>query len=138
MIYQILADVVLLIHAAFVTFVMFGGLLVLWRPAVAYLHLPALLWGAAVIAMGWVCPLTPLENTLRLMGGHENYQNSFIEHYLLLAIYPPGLTREIQMLLAALLVAGNFAIYAVFYYRRSVAAKRRTKKPGNTRGTSRL
>lgn len=123
MIYQILADVVLLVHTAFVIFVMFGGLLALWRPVVAYLHLPALLWGATVIAMGWVCPLTPLENTLRLMGGHENYQSSFIEHYLLLAIYPPGLTREIQILLAVLLVACNLAIYTVLYYRRSVATK---------------
>lgn len=138
MIYQALADIVLLTHAIFVIFVIFGGLLTLWRPVIAYWHLPALVWGAMVIAMGWICPLTPLENALRLMAGHERYQSSFIEHYLLLAIYPPGLTRKIQMLLAVLLVTGNLIIYAVLYYRHSVAAKRRTKKPGRAQGPSRF
>lgn len=118
MIYRTLADLVLLVHAAFVAFVVFGGLLALWKPLIAYLHLPALTWGATVIAMGWICPLTPLENSLRLMAGNEEYSSSFIEHYLLLAIYPPGLTREVQTLLAVLLVVGNLAIYAVLCYRR--------------------
>lgn len=117
MIYLALADLVLLTHAAFVAFVIFGGLLALWKPVIAYSHLPILAWGATVIAMGWVCPLTPLENYLRLMAGHENYRNGFIEHYLLQAIYPQGLTREIQILLAVLLVAANLAVYAVIYYR---------------------
>lgn len=137
MIYQFFADMVLLVHAVFIIFVMFGGLLALWKPVIAYLHLPALIWGATIIAMGWICPLTPLENALRIMGGRESYQSSFIEHYLPLAIYPPGLTREIQILLAVLLAAGNLAIYSVLYYRRAAAAKQRTKTPGNAQGTSR-
>ena len=118
MIYQALADLVLLVHAAFIAFVMFGGLLALWKPSIAFLHLPALLWGAVVIAMGWICPLTPLENTLRGMAGNEGYSGGFIEHYLLLAIYPPGLTRSMQTLLAVLLVVGNLAVYTLLYHRR--------------------
>jgi len=118
MIYRILADLVLLAHAAFVFFVIFGGLFALWKPKIAYLHLPALLWGATVIAMGWICPLTPLENALRLMAGQENYQGGFIQHYMLRAIYPEGLTREIQIMLAMLLAAGNLAVYAALYHRR--------------------
>lgn len=117
MIYLAFADLVLLTHAAFIAFVIFGGLLALWKPAIAYLHLPALAWGATVIAMGWICPLTPLENTLRLMAGHEAYQSGFLEHYLMRLIYPQGLTREIQVLLAILLVAGNLAVYAVWCHR---------------------
>ncbi len=118
MIYQTLADLVLLAHAAFIAFVMFGGLLALWKPLIALLHLPALVWGAVVIAMGWICPLTPLENSLRQMAGNEGYTGGFIEHYLLLAIYPPGLTRGMQTLLAVLLVLGNLGVYTFLYYRR--------------------
>lgn len=118
MIYRALADLVLLAHAFFIVFVIFGGLLVLWRPRFAWLHLPALAWGASVIALGWICPLTPLENVLRQIGGQENYSSSFIEHYLLLAIYPPGLTRTMQLILAILLVAGNLAVYASLFCRR--------------------
>lgn len=118
MLYLALAHLVLLIHAAFVTFVAFGGLLALWRPRMAYLHLPALAWGATVVAMGWICPLTPLENWLRMMAGKEQYEGGFIEHYLTMLVYPPGLTRDTQILLATLLVVANVAIYAVWYGRR--------------------
>ncbi|MBF6617297.1 DUF2784 domain-containing protein [Pollutimonas thiosulfatoxidans] len=118
MLYLALAHLVLLIHAAFVTFVAFGGLLALWRPRMAYLHLPALAWGATVVAMGWICPLTPLENWLRMMAGKEQYEGGFIEHYLTMLVYPPGLTRDTQILLAILLVVANVAIYAVWYGRR--------------------
>lgn len=117
MIYQVLANLVLLAHAAFIAFVVFGGVLALRWPRMAFLHLPALAWGAAVIAMGWICPLTPLENTLRNMAGNEGYTDGFIEHYLLLAIYPPGLTRHVQGLLAASLIVGNLAVYVRLYHR---------------------
>ena len=69
MLYRTLADLVLAFHAVFIAFVMFGGLLALWRPRLAWLHLPALAWGALVIGMGWLCPLTPLENALRARAG---------------------------------------------------------------------
>ena len=117
MIYQVLANLVLLAHAAFIAFVIFGGVLALRWPWMAFMHLPALVWGAAVIAMGWICPLTPLENTLRDLAGGKGYSDGFIEHYLLLAIYPPGLTRHVQALLAASLIVGNLVVYARLYHR---------------------
>ena len=117
MLYHVLANAVLLAHALFVAFVVLGGLMVLRKPRLAWLHLPALAWGAAVIAMGWICPLTPLENTLRRMAGQQGYSGGFIEHYLLSAVYPDGLTREAQILLAALLIIGNVTVYAVLYRR---------------------
>jgi hypothetical protein len=117
MIYRVLADVVLTIHGAFVIFVVFGGLLALWKRYVAWLHWPALLWGAAAVGMGWICPLTPLENTFRRLAGEHNYQNSFLEHYMLATIYPQGLTRETQILMSVLLVIGNLIIYALWYSR---------------------
>ncbi|CAM5334245.1 DUF2784 domain-containing protein [Eoetvoesiella caeni] len=118
MTYRVLADLVLLVHALFIAFAVFGGFLALWKPRLAWLHLPALAWGATVIALGWICPLTPLENALKVMAGQESYSGGFIEHYLLLAIYPPGLTRAVQIALAVLLVAGNFIVYAILFYRR--------------------
>ena len=93
MIPRLLADAVLIVHGLFVAFVVFGGLLTLWRWRLAYLHLPALAWGAMVIGMGWICPLTPLEVSLRQQAGQQGYAGGFIEHYILAVIYPDGLTR---------------------------------------------
>lgn len=118
MTYRILADLVLVAHGLFVAFVMFGGLLALWKRWVAYLHLPALAWGAMVIGMGWICPLTPLEVSLRERAGQEGYAGGFIEHYVLGVIYPEGIARTTQIVLAALLIAGNIIVYALWARRR--------------------
>ncbi|HYG42534.1 MAG TPA: DUF2784 domain-containing protein [Bordetella sp.] len=115
MIYRVLADLVLLAHAAFVLFVALGGLLVLWKRWVMPWHLAALAWGATIVGMGWICPLTPLENGLRQLAGQEGYAGGFIEHYVFGLIYPDGLTRPLQMALAGLLVTGNAVVYAIVY-----------------------
>jgi hypothetical protein len=117
--YKILADAVLLLHLAFILFVVFGGLLALrWR-RIAWVHLPAACWGAAVEVTGWICPLTPLENRLRLSAGAQAYRGSFLEHYLVPIVYPAGLTPEIQVALGVALVVGNGAIYAAVWRRRA-------------------
>ena len=110
--YRILADVVVGIHALFVAFVMLGGLLALRRPWVAALHLPAAVWGALIELRGWICPLTPLEKSLRAAAGEAGYQGGFIEHYLLPVLYPAGLTRNVQLVLGAAVIVVNVAIYA--------------------------
>lgn len=115
--YRIFADLVLLSHAAFVAFVVFGGLLVIWRPRVAPWHLIALAWGAAVVGFGWICPLTPLENNLRQLAGQQGYQGGFIDHYVTRIIYPSGLTRQIQVWLAAGLIVGNMLVYGWVFSR---------------------
>ena len=109
--YSWLADLVLCIHAGFVLFVIFGGLLVLrWR-WIAWLHLPAAAWGAFVEFTGWICPLTPLENWLREQGGEGSYRYDFIAQYLLPMLYPGDLTRVLQLLLGTGVVALNAAVY---------------------------
>ena len=112
--YRLLADLVLAAHGLFVAFVVFGGLLALWKRWIAYLHLPALAWGALVIGMGWICPLTPLEISLRQQAGQQGYGGGFIEHYVLALIYPEGITRGTQIVLAALLIVGNIIVYALW------------------------
>lgn len=118
MIYRALAELVLLAHAAFILFAALGGLLVLWKRRVMPWHLAALAWGTAIMGGGWICPLTPLENHFRHLAGQAGYPGGFIEHYVFGLIYPAGLTRPMQVLLAVLLVAGNAGVYALVYRRR--------------------
>jgi hypothetical protein len=111
--YRALADAVLVLHLAFVAFAVAGGLLVMRRPRVAFVHLPAVAWSAWVELAGWACPLTPLENWLRELGGGATYSADFVEHYLLPVLYPAALTRELQLVLGALVLAINVAVYAL-------------------------
>jgi len=109
--YPFLADLVLVVHLTFVVFVLCGGLLTLkWR-WIAWLHLPAAVWGAVVEFTGWICPLTPLENWLREQDGETPYSSDFIAQYLLPALYPEDLTRGIQLLLGTVVVVLNAAVY---------------------------
>ena len=107
----LLADLVVVVHFSFVLFVILGGLLVLRWPRLAYVHLPAAAWGVLIELTGWVCPLTPLEQSLRLKAGEQGYSGSFIEHYVLPLLYPSALTRTIQVGIAAIVIAVNLYIY---------------------------
>ncbi len=109
---RLLVDVVIVIHCAFVLFVVFGGLLVMRLPRLMWIHLPAVLWGATLEFAGLVCPLTPYEISLRARAGLAGYDTGFIEHYLLPVLYPAGLTRGAQLILGTLVIAVNLAIYA--------------------------
>lgn len=127
MIYPLLADLTLIVHLTFVAFVLFGGLLVLkWR-RIAGLHLPAAAWGAVVEFTGWICPLTPLEYWLRAQTGEASSRSDSLVQYLLPALYPSGLTREIQILLGMLVLAVNLAIYGWLWRRTSVKTTRGAK-----------
>ena len=111
MLYRRAADLVLVAHLAFVAFVAVGGLLVLrWR-RLAWIHVPVALWGVAIACVGFVCPLTPLENRLRRLGGEAGYEGGFIEHYVTALLYPAGLTREAQLALGVLALAINVVVY---------------------------
>lgn len=113
MIYRVLAEVVLVIHLAFVLFVVLGGLLVMRWPRLAWLHVPAAIWGVLIEYSGWICPLTPLENSLRTKGGEAGYSGGFIEHYIQPTLYPSGLTRSTQLVLGSVVLLLNLAAYAI-------------------------
>lgn len=118
MVYRALADLVLLVHFAFVLFVVLGGLLVLRRPNFAWLHLPCAAWGVLIEFAGWVCPLTPWEVSLRIRGGEAGYAGGFIAHYVTAVLYPAGLTRGVQIVLGSFALLLNVAIYSFIVLRR--------------------
>lgn len=118
MIYKLLADFVFLAHLAFVVFVVFGGLAVWWVPRLAWLHVPAVVWGALIELAGWVCPLTPWEQSLRRLAGEKGFSGGFVDHYLLPLLYPQGLTRDIQIALGLLVLVINVTAYALIFRRR--------------------
>jgi hypothetical protein len=111
MAYSLAADAVVLLHLLFIVVAVFGGIVVLWVPQFAWLHVPALAWAVWIAATHGVCPLTPLENQLRRLAGEAGYPEGFIDHYLMPVIYPAGLTPAIQTWIAIVLAASNALLY---------------------------
>mgnify|MGYP001595691706 CR=1 FL=1 len=117
MFYTLTADAIVVLHLAFVTFVVAGGLLVFrWR-RVALLHLPAVVWAVLLEFNGWLCPLTPLELRLRASGGQAGYGGGFIEHYILPVLYPAELDKVMQVEIGSLVIAVNIAVYGWLLWR---------------------
>lgn len=125
MLFRVAADAVLVLHLAFIVFALVGAALTVRWPWIPLVHLPAASWGIFVELSGRICPLTYLENHLRVEAGQSGYAESFIEHYLLDIIYPAGLGADLQMLLAAVVATTNAAIYAWLFHRR----RRRARRP---------
>lgn len=113
---RIIADFLVIVHLAFIYFVLFGGILVMRWQWVSVFHLPAVAWGALIEFQGWICPLTPLELHYRLLAGQSGYTDGFIEHYLIPIIYPSGLTRPIQIAISLFVITINLTIYGRCFY----------------------
>jgi hypothetical protein len=122
--FDLLADTVVLLHLTFVVFVIVGGLLVLRCRAVAWLHVPAVIWAVLLQVFGWVCPLTPLEKALRLRAGEAAYGRGFVEHYIIPVLYPAAVTRTSQVVMGMALLLVNAAVYGWLVSRRSPAGDR--------------
>jgi hypothetical protein len=127
--YQLLATTVVLAHAAFVLFVILGGLLVLRWPRVVWVHLPAAMWGVILELVGLGCPLTPVENWLRAKAGDAGYAGGFIDHYLLPVLYPAPLTRTVQLALGGFALVVNVLIYWKLLVLRARGAPARGASP---------
>jgi hypothetical protein len=118
MLYSWLANLVLIVHLGFVLFVALGGLTVLRWPRLAWVHLPAVIWGAWIELTLRICPLTPLENRLLALAGERGYDGGFLEHYLLRTLYPSGLARSDHLALGLGVMVLNLAVYALVLRRR--------------------
>ena len=118
MMYRLLADAVVLFHFTFVLFVILGGFLLRRWPRLVYLHVPIAIWGVLIEFAGWICPLTPLENHLRRLGGEAGYEGGFIDHYIIPVLYPGGLTRTLQYVLGVLALLINILAYLLYFRRR--------------------
>lgn len=108
---QILADFFLVLHLLFIIFAVFGGLLVLWRLWIAFIHIPFAIWASVVNVASWICPLTPLEVKFRLAAGQVGYEGGFIEHYIEPLIYIQGMTRTVEIILGVSVVVWNLLVY---------------------------
>jgi hypothetical protein len=126
--YLLLADAVALVHALFVVFVLFGSVFVLRWPRAIWVHAPALLWGLIVEFADIACPLTPLENRLRLLGGEHGHSEDFLSRWLLTILYPESLTRQLQIALGVSLLLLNIALYA-WIMRRRLAQSNNLSRP---------
>lgn len=124
MTYKFAAEFVVLVHCAFVAFVVLGAVLVTRWPRVAWLHLPAVLWGALSEFLGVICPLTPLEQFLWQRAGLAGYSGGFVEHYVVALLYPAGLTRSIRVVLGTGVIVLNATLYGWLALRRRTSRHR--------------
>jgi Protein of Unknown function (DUF2784) len=117
--WSLLADALVILHFAFAGFVVLGAFVAWrWRWVIA-LHLPALAWGIWVEMSSSVCPLTPLENHLRHLGGEAGYHGGFLAHYLHALLYPLGLVPQVQWILGLLLILINAVAYGGWWRMRN-------------------
>jgi hypothetical protein len=117
---RLLADSILLFHFAFVVFALFGGVAVLYKRWVLWLHLPVVLWSSVVNLAGWICPLTPMENMFRSLAGQAGYEGGFVEHYIKPLVYPVGMPRELELVAGVSVLVWNVFVYTfvAFWMRR--------------------
>ena len=118
MIEKVGADILVLFHLAFILFVILGGFIVLQWRWIIWLHIPCAIWGALIEFTGWICPLTPWENHLRVAAGSSGYSGGFIEHYILPLIYPSGLTRKLQLIFGTGVILINLIAYVLIFIKR--------------------
>jgi len=113
--YRLAADALVAVHLGFVMFVVVGGFLLLRWPRLVWVHPAVALWGALIEFFHWTCPLTPLENHLRALAGDAGYRGGFIEHYVIPIVYPPGLSRGLQVALGIAVVLVNILAYTIYF-----------------------
>lgn len=110
MLFRALSDAVVVVHLGFIVFVAVGGFLA-WRwPWIVWLHVPAVIWGVAIIVVGFECPLTPLEKALRDRGGEAAYDGGFVDRYIEDVVYPEEYTPYLRAVAVLLVVAAYVRI----------------------------
>jgi hypothetical protein len=109
-IYSALAILVLILHALFILWVVFGAFVTRSRRVLRWLHIVSLVWGILTELLPWPCPLTVLENWLEAKSGVEPYQGSFLLHYLDKLVYP-DISATLLTVAGVILCALNLVLY---------------------------
>ena len=131
--FALLASLVVVAHVAFVAFATLGGVFVLRRPRLAWVHLPCVAWAVFIELSGGLCPLTPLENALRERAGLDHYSGDFIAHYVFPVLYPEGLTRGAQIAIGFTVIVVNVAAYAWVLRQQRAGRVHRSRNASRTR-----
>lgn len=120
MAYGVLADLALVLHAAFLSYLLLGGF-VAWRwPRTIWIHVAVAAWGLGSVIVGYDCPLTGVENWARNRAGQDGLDpGGFIEHYLTGVVYPAE-----RLLLVQALAGGVVAVSWLGFWRRRRARRR--------------
>jgi len=113
--HELAADIILIIHFAFILFVIFGALLFFVTTKIIFIHLPALIWGSYIELTSSICPLTYLENWLLQKANLKTYSEGFIQNYLVPIVYPTNLTKDTQIYLGIALIVINIVLYAFIF-----------------------
>src|SRR5215207_7955728 len=124
MVYRPLADLVVIVHVGFILFVAVGAFLA-WRwPRLSWAHVPAVVYAAAIVTVGFDCPLTPIEKQLRRLAGQQAYEGGFVNHYLANVVYPGGLTPLLRVLAGACIVVGYVGLVLRWRHRHGAPTER--------------
>ena len=111
--YEIAADLILIIHFTFVLFVVFGALLIFVSIKIVFIHIPAVIWGSYIELTNSICPLTYLENWFLHKANLTTYSEGFIQNYLVPIVYPMNLTKDLQIYLGIALIVLNIIVYVL-------------------------
>ena len=109
--YELAADLTLIVHFAFILFVIFGALLFFITTKIVFIHIPAFIWGSYIELTHSICPLTYLENWFLNKANLTIYSEGFIQNYLVPIVYPTDLTKDLQIYLGITLIVVNIIIY---------------------------
>ena len=109
--YEIAANLTLIVHFIFVLFVVFGGLFFFVTTRIVFIHIPAFIWGSYIELTHSICPLTYLENLFLHKANLTTYSEGFIQNYLMPIVYPTNLTKDLQIYLGIALIVVNMIIY---------------------------
>ena len=110
--YGLTAEAVVLLHFAWIVFVVTGAFWLRRLPRWRLVHLIAVIYSLGIEAFRWTCPLTHLEQALWRRAGEETYRGAFLTHYLETLIY----MQAPQWLLVGVTVI-LLAVTIVFYSR---------------------
>jgi hypothetical protein len=113
-IYLFLTQLTVIIHMAFILFVILGGFFIHKKRWIRVVHLGSLIWAVyAELSPGVICPLTTLENYFGYHAGLSTYKEDFITRYFVPIIYQEGLTSNVQYVLVGLVICINVIAYKI-------------------------